>query len=373
MADELRAFIGVNLEDYVRQNYQAVSLADAVKALLPEAQVSVVAGTGIVPSEPTDFASAIAAARDAEIVLLAIGGHSAWFGDDVTEGEGRDTADIDLPPQQVALVHAVADVGTPVVGVLSMGRPYALSAVVDRLPAIITAYYGGPYQGQALADALFGVTNPGGKLPFTLPRHVGQVPIHHAQRVGSGYRRTLADIHRGYLDVPSTPLYTFGHGLSYTTFDYSPLVLEGETVDVNGTIRASLTITNVGPREGTEVVQLYAADTATGITLPAQQLVGFARVALAPGESKSVTFEVPVALLGYTGRTGEFVIEPGPVVLSAGSSSSDLRSIAQLTLVGETRVIGDDERVFLSHVRIDDVAPQRVAPSVGVEAIPHEV
>ncbi len=132
------------------------------------------------------------------------------------------------------------------------------------MPAVLTDYYGGPHQGEALADALFGVTNPGGKLPFTLPRHVGQVPIHHGQKWGSGYRRTEADIHKGYLDMPSTPLFAFGHGLSYTTFEYGPLKLESDTVDVGGELRASLTVTNTGKRRGTEVVQLYAADTATG-------------------------------------------------------------------------------------------------------------
>jgi len=108
---------------------------------------------------------------------------------------------------------------------VSFGRPQGLAPVIDRLPALLTAYYGGPHQGVALADALFGVTNPGGKLPVTLPRHVGQVPIHHGQRWGSGYRRTEADIHKGYLDMPSTPLFPFGHGLSYTTFEYGPLEL----------------------------------------------------------------------------------------------------------------------------------------------------
>lgn len=102
--------------------------------------------------------------------------------------------------------------------------------MIDKLPAVVTDYYGGPLQGAAIADAIFGVTNPGGKLPFTLPRHVGQVPIHYAQKWGSGYRRTKDDIHKGYLDMPSTPLFAFGHGLSYTTFQYSPLKLESDTV-----------------------------------------------------------------------------------------------------------------------------------------------
>jgi beta-glucosidase len=337
-----------DVEDYGRANYPAVSLAEAIRRLLPDAEVTAVAGTGVLPANPSDIPAAVAAARDADVVILYIGGKAGWYGDDLTEKEGGDTADIDLPPQQIELVKAVTDVGKPTVAVVSFGRPQGLTPVIDRLPAVLTAYYGGPHQGTALADAIFGVTNPGGKLPVTLPRHVGQVPIHHGQHYGSGYRRTKADIFRGYLDMPSTPLFPFGHGLSYTTFEYGPLQLASDTVDVGGEVRASLTVTNTGSRRGTEVVQLYAADTATGVTLPMQQLVGFARIDLEPGASKTVTFAVPLSLLAYTGISGELVMEPGPVELGAGSSSSDLRSTATLTVTGQTRPIKGEDRAFLS-------------------------
>src|SRR5688572_20649029 len=229
-----------------------------------------------------------------------------------------------------------------------MGRPQGLAPVIDRLPAVITAYFAGPHQGVALADAIFGVTNPAGKLPYTLPRHVGQVPIHHAQKTGSGYRRSKIDIHKGYLDMPSTPLVAFGHGLSYTTFEYSPLRLQSESVDINAQARVSLAVTNTGKRRGTEVVQLYASDTATGLTLPAQQLIGFARVDLEPSASKTVEFVVPMSLLAYTGHSGELVMEPGPVELSAGSSSSDIRCTAKFTVTGKTLTIKREHRAFLS-------------------------
>jgi beta-xylosidase len=242
----------------------------------------------------------------------------------------------------------VTAVGKPTVAVVSIGRPQGLAAVIDKLPAVLTAYYGGPHQGSALADAIFGITNPGGKLPITIPRHVGQVPIHHGQKWGSGYRRTKADIHPGYLDMPSTPLFAFGHGLSYTTFDYGPLQLESDTVDVSGELRLSLTVTNTGDRRGTEVVQLYAADTATGVTLPAQQLIGFARVDLEPGASKTVAFTVPMSLLAYTGLSGDLVMEPGAVEVSAGSSSMNIRSSATFTVTGQTRVIRGEDRAFFS-------------------------
>jgi beta-xylosidase len=148
--------------------------------------------------------------------------------------------------------------------------------------------------------------------------------------------------------MPSTPLFAFGHGLSYTTFEYGPLELESDAVDVSGEARLSLTVTNKGERRGTEVVQLYAADTATGVTLPAQQLIGFARLELEPGASKTVRFVVPMSLLAYTGLSGDLVMEPGPVEVSAGSSSSDIRSSATFTVTGQMRSIRGEDRAFFS-------------------------
>jgi beta-glucosidase len=342
-----------DVEHYARKEYGAMSLADAVRRLLLDAQVTAVAGTGVLPSQPTDIPAAVAAANAADLVILYVGGKAGWYGDDLTEKEGGDTADIDLPAQQVELVTTITALGKPTVAVVSMGRPQGLASVIDKLPAVLTAYYGGPHQGTALADALFGVTNPGGKLPITIPRHVGQVPIHHGQKTGSGYRRTAADIHKGYLDLPSTPLFPFGHGLSYTTFTYGPLRLESDRVDVSGEARMSLTVTNSGSRRGSEVVQLYAADTATGVTLPAQQLVGFARVDLEPGVSKTISFTVPMSLLAYTGLSGDVVVmEPGPVEVGAGSSSSDIRSSATFIVTGQTRVIKGEDRAFLSDAAV---------------------
>jgi len=181
-----------------------------------------------------------------------------------------------------------------------------------------------------------------------MPRHVGQVPIHHGQHYGSGYRRTKADVHKGYKDMPSTPLFAFGHGLSYTSFDYSPLKLASNSVVVADELRASLTIKNTGKRRGSEIVQLYAADTATAVTLPAQQLIGFERVDLEPDESKTVSFAVPLSVLAYTGASGDLVMEPGPIEVSVGSSSSDIKSTATLNVTGKTRVIKGEERAFLS-------------------------
>ena len=153
--------------------------------------------------------------------------------------------------------------------------------------------------------------------------------------------------------MPSTPLFAFGHGLSYMTFSYSPMKLESDTVDVDGELRMSLTVTNMGMRRGTEVVLLYVADTATGVTLPAQQLVGFVRLDLESGALKKVSFVIPMSLLAYTGISGNFLIEPGPVDVSADSCSNDIRSSARFTITGKTRTIIEEHRTFISPTKIE--------------------
>jgi len=229
-----------------------------------------------------------------------------------------------------------------------MGRPQGLAPVIDQLPAVVTGYFGGPHQGAAIAEALFGVTIP----PASCRNRYRVTSARCRSTTASGPAAGIGGPPPTCTAVTSicrpTPLFAFGHGLSYTSFDYGPLKLEHDAVDVGGELRLSLTVTNTGRRRGTEVVQLYAADTATGLTLPAQQLIGFTRVDLEPGAAKTVRFVVPMSLLAYTGLSGELVMEPGPVELGAGSSSSDLRSNATLTITGQTRTINAEERAFLS-------------------------
>jgi len=325
LAAEMAPILAGELDDYVRERYGAVSLTDAVRAVVPDATVISAAGCGVTHAEPADIPAAVAAAAEADVVILALGGRGGWFGTNITEGEGSDTADIDLPAPQVELVRAIAELGKPTVGVLAMGRPYGLSSVVDVVPAWITGYYGGPHHAAALADALFGVTNPGGRLPYTLPRHSGQVPIYAGQKNGSGYRRTETDLHKGYTDMPATPLFAFGHGLSYTTFDYSELQLHNHTVTTGGEARFTVEVTNSGRRRGCEIVQLYISQTAVGVTRPARELVGFARVDLAPGQTATVRFTLNVAQLAYLGRGGDLVVGPGRRTALVGASSEDIR------------------------------------------------
>ncbi|WP_017935798.1 glycoside hydrolase family 3 N-terminal domain-containing protein [Nocardioides sp. Iso805N] len=350
---EFAGALTVSSEDYIRQRYGAVSLADAIRDLVPDAQVTLARGCGVLDSEPHDLDEAVAAAADADVVITAVGGRGGWFFGATTEGEGSDSADIELPRIQRDLLAAVAATGTPVVGVLSTGRPMAIAESLPSLTALAHAYYGGQQGTRAVADALFGITNPGGKLPYSMPRHTGQVPIYAGQHHGSGYRRTASDMHKGYRDMPGTPLFAFGHGLSYTSFEYSGATLSSSTVESTGSVEISVTVKNTGTMGGDEVVQLYVGDTATGLTRPAQELVGFRRISLAPGAARTVTFTVRMDQLCYLGldRTS-YIIEPGPIDVLVGSSSDDIRARARFEVVGPTIQLGR-ARSYLSESRVE--------------------
>ncbi|MFD3377551.1 MULTISPECIES: beta-glucosidase [unclassified Streptomyces] len=339
LAAEMAVAAASSGDGWIRAEYDALSLAEAVRLTLPDAEVTSVA-------ESEDTGAAVAAAREADVVILALGGHAGWLPDG-TEGEGHDTADIELPAVQVRLVKAVTATGTPAVGIVQTGRPFTISSVVDELAAVVWAFYGGQEGTRAIADILAGTAEPGGRLPYSIPRHVGQIPVHHGQKTGSGYRRTDQDMHRGYLDLPATPLFAFGHGLGYTTFRYGELSLDASEVPVDGSVTVTVPVTNTGDRAGDEVVQLYFHDTATGLTRPAQELVGFQRVHLSPGATATVEFTVRMSQLGYVGLDGTFVLEPGPVEVSVGAASDDIRATGRFEITGDTIALAG-RRSYLS-------------------------
>ncbi len=357
MAAEAAKLAALDTDALVRHEHDTADLAQAVREAMPQANVQAVRGVGVLEDDPQDIESAVAAAREADLVVLAIGGRAGWFAHRITEGEATDAADVSLSRPQVELVRAVAATGTPCVGVVYQGRPYGLADVDDLLSALLIAYYPGPYGPRAIASVLAGLTNPSGKLPYTLPRATGQVPIYAGQKHGSGYRRGDVEQYRGYVDLPTTPLYCFGHGLSYTSFEYGDLKPSRTQVTGDDHLTMTLTVSNTGQRAGTEVVQLYASVTAPRLTRPAQQLIGFARVDLAPQAAASVTFDVAMAQLGYSGVDGRFVLEPGPVDFVAGSSSEDLRSRTRIEVIGDP-VDLEGRRAFLSSVTVAEAELQ---------------
>lgn len=345
---QLGPILAGGLDAFARETYGAMTLTDAIRLATPDADVISVEGCGVLDDEPADLDAAITVAESADLVILALGGRPGWFGTRVTEGEGSDRADIDLPHIQVSLAEAIAATGKPTVGIVFTGRPFALAGIAKVLPTLIYPFYGGQAGMSAVAEVLFGDVNPSGKLPLSLPRHSGQVPLHHGQHLGTGYRRTNADAHKGYTDTPSTPLFPFGHGLSYTSFDYTDLRVSDSIISTNGSVTASVTITNTGDRSGTEVVQFYASHRAELVTRPAQELIGFLRVDLAPGEVATIEIAFSTGQLAYLGRDNQFVFDSGALELSVGSSSEDLRLSETIETIGTAADWSEDRPLFPS-------------------------
>ncbi|MEA2283639.1 MAG: beta-glucosidase [Solirubrobacteraceae bacterium] len=262
------------------------------------------------------FPAAVAAARAADQVVLALGETREM------SGEAESRSNLDLPGRQQELIDAIAATGKPFTVVLFNGRPLTLTQVAASSPAILEAWFGGVETGNAVADVLFGKVNPGGKLPVSFPRRVGQVPIYYNHEPTGRPCDPTQKYNSRYRDIPScSPLYPFGFGLSYTTFNVSNLRLSSPTVSRNGTETATVDVQNTGSRAGDEVVQLYIHDPVASISQPVRRLRGFQRVTLAPGARKTVTFHLDKSDFGFYDNQGRLKVETGRIDVYAGDSS----------------------------------------------------
>lgn len=291
-------------------------------------------------------AEAVALAKTADAVVLVLGeneglAREAWA--DKHLGD-RTTLELSTDQQLLAAQVLAAAGNKPVVLVLSNGRPLALGKLATTMPAIVEAWYLGQETGTAVANVLFGEVNPSGKLPITFPRSAGHIPQFYNHKASSS---------RGYLHDDISPLYPFGHGLSYTEFSYSDLQIDTPRVAAGGEASIRLRIKNSGKRAGTEVVQLYAQVPAASVTRPVQQLVGFARVSLAPGQSAQLQFTLPVNQLAFLDSRMRWVVEPGEIRVMLGSSSADIRLRGAFNIEGAVTDIGDG-RVLQSRVVVID-------------------
>ena len=262
------------------------------------------------------FAEAVAVAQAADQVVLALGETREMSG----EANARST--LDLPGRQEELLRAVKATGKPVAVVLFSGRPLALENIMDDAPAILEAWFPGVQAGPAVADVVFGKVNPGGKLPASFPYRVGQVPIYYNHEPAGRPCNKQVKWNSQHRDIPSCdPLFVFGHGLSYTTFETSNLRLSSARVSRNGTISASVDVRNTGGRAGDEVVQLYINDPVARLSQPVRRLRGFERVTLEPGQQRTVTFKLDASDFGFYDNRGMFVVERGQIDVYAGNSS----------------------------------------------------
>ncbi|MDN5570077.1 MAG: glycoside hydrolase family 3 C-terminal domain-containing protein [Propionibacteriaceae bacterium] len=317
------------------------TIKDAVEAEL--GAVTYARGVPIREVDTSGIEDAVAAGSDAEVVVLCVGDLPGMFGHG-TSGEGCDVEDLRLPGSQGDLVEAILDAGPSVVLVVCSGRPYALGAYVDRCAAVVQAFLPGCEGAAAIAGVLSGRVNPSGKLPVQIPQRPGGQP--------GTYLGPHFALVSGSSNLDLTPAFAFGHGLSYTTFAHSDLSTSSREVPTDGSVDVTVTVTNTGDRAGVEVVQLYGHDVAAQVVRPLRELLGYARVALEPGESRRVTFGVHTDRLSFSGLRYERIVEPGEHRFAVGASSADLPLEATVTLTGGTRVVGEG-RALRTHIGID--------------------
>jgi beta-glucosidase len=327
------------LGDYTspQDSAQIVTIRRGIQqAVSAGTKVVYVKGCAIRDTAQTDIAAAVAAAKSADAVVLALGGSSARdfktkyidtgaavadekAVSDMDCGEGYDRSTLDLLGDQIALLNAVAATGRPLVVVYVQGRPLDMTVANEKADALLTAWYPGEQGGNAVADILFGDVNPAGRLPISIPRAVGQIPVYYSQSSD-----------HAYVENPSSPLFAFGYGLSYTTFSYSNLTLTAGSGDVLQ--KVSCTVTNTGDRDGDEVVQLYITDNVASVALPPVLLKAFKRITLKKGETKTVTFNLTKDDLSIYNFNLEQVVEPGTFTAKVGASSADIRLTGTFTL-----------------------------------------
>lgn len=315
------------------RKFPAVSVLEGVKKAVPDAKVTFARGCDVTGDDTGGFAKAVAAVQASDAAVVVVGEKASH------SGEAAVRSDITLPGVQEELIRRIAKTGKPFAVVVLAGRPLVLSGVVKQAPAILNAWHPGLEGGNAVADVLFGKVNPGGKLPTTYPRAVGQLAVYYGhENTGRPYNPDDKYTSK-YLDLPHGPLFPFGHGLSYTTFGFSGLELSEKSVSARAVreggakVEVKVKVENTGRRAGDEVVQLYIRDKVASIAQPVRRLRGFERITLKPGESRTVAFELGADDLGFhtNDPKGELLVEPGEFEIYAGGSS-EARLHTTLTL-----------------------------------------
>lgn len=298
---------------------KSVTLLEGLTAELPNAKILYAEGCDIVGTKTDRIATAVETARKADVIILALG-EAHWM-----SGEAASRSKIGLPGVQQQLADAILNLGKPTAVVLMNGRPLAIPELAEKAPAILETWFLGHQTGNAIADLLFGDVSPSGKLPVTFPRNEGQIPIYYSMK-NTGRPFKAEDKYTSkYLDVSNEPLFVFGHGLSYTTFAYSELSLSKNELTSTDSIKVTLTLTNTGSREGTEVVQLYIKDHVASVSRPVLELKAFQRVTLAAGAAQEITFYIAPRHLAFYRADMSWGTEPGAFTVFIGGDSKNTK------------------------------------------------
>lgn len=328
------------------QKVKIPTLLQAIREKLPQTKVLYSKGADLNSADLTGIPAAVKVAREVDAVILVLGERSG-LAIECTCGETRDSADITLPVGQVELARAIFATGKPVVVVLVNGRPLAISEIVEKADAVLEAWVPGEEGGAAIADTLFGDNNPGGKLCVTFPRSAGQIPVFYNHKPSGSRSNWFTD----YVNESVKPLFPFGHGLSYTEFNYSNLKIEKSTITGGENIKISCEVQNSGKMGGDEVVQLYLQDEIGSLPRPVKELKGFIRIHLEPGERKTVLFNLPINIMAFFDSNFDLILEPGKINVYIGSSSEDIRLSGNFSITGEAKM-PVDQRVYSCPVQV---------------------
>lgn len=354
-----------------QQKPECKSLLEMLREKLPEADISYSYGYAIAGDDLSHIAEALEAVKNADIVLMTLGGKHGTCSV-ASMGEGVDSTDINLPVCQDAFIRAAAKLGKPLVGVHFNGRPISSDAADEHLDAILEAWNPAETGAEAIAEVLLGEYNPGGRLPVCVARNAGQIPVYYNHPYGSAWHQGESIGFKDYVDMPHTPRYFFGHGLSYTTFEYKDLKVSAKgaetagqkaacascadkcgaagkdgivEIDPQGAVDVELTVENTGKYDGDEVVQLYLGDPFASVSRPVKELAGFVRVHLNAGEKKRVIFTVQASQTAFLDREMKWKIEKGEIKVQVGSSSEDIR-LADAFVIKENAWIEGRKRAF---------------------------
>ncbi len=320
------------LGDYIAKPVlqDVVTVLDGIKnKVSPGTKIHYVKGCDVLGTEVNEIKQAQHVASNADVAIVVVGENERHApGGKGTNGEGKDVCDLDLTGLQEDLVKAVYETGTPTVVVLVNGRPLSIRWIAEHVPAIVEAWFPGEKGGDAVAEVLFGDYNPSGRIAITFPRHVGQLPVF--------YNHKPPKIHyKDYVNMSGEPLFEFGFGLSYTKFEYSNLQISPSETEPAGEIRISVDVTNIGDRQGHEVVQLYINDVYSSVVTPVMELQGFKKIDLKSGEKKTVQFKLTSGHLSFLDQNLKPVVEPGSFDVMVGSSSKDIRLRGSFEIVGK--------------------------------------
>jgi beta-glucosidase len=333
-----------------RVDLDIVTPDTAIRDRLGDERVTTVEGCTVTGSDTSGFEDAAGAAADSAVAIAFVGARSAIGGPDEesehvdTSGEGSDVSDLGLPGQQSELLAALRETGTPLVVVQISGRPHAVETAPESDAALLHAWLPGECGGPAIADVVFGDHSPSGRLPVSIPRSVGQLPVH--------YNRHPNTAQEEYVFEDADPLFPFGHGESYTSFSYGECSISPGEIKPAGQTSVDVSVENTGDVAGAEVVQLYVHHETPSVVRPVQQLLGFQRVELAPGERATVSFDVTGDQLALLDRDLNRVVEPGEYEFRIGHSASDIRTRCRLSVSGQTWNVPASARTFFTDTRV---------------------